>query len=86
MAVTTRVKREVPVLRVREVNAAPLSASTSAETPNRSNAAVIAATAPAAFSASHARVATRQRVQSSSTSNTTAFSPVASLTSVASIW
>jgi hypothetical protein len=80
------VKREVPTLRVRQVNAEPLSASTSAGTPNRSNAAVIAVMAPAAFSTSQAKVAARTRLQSSRTSKTTAFAPPASLTSVASIW
>ena len=59
---------------------------TSAGTPNPSNARVIAAIAPAAFSTSQARAATSSRLQSSRTSKTTAFAPPASSTSVASIW
>jgi hypothetical protein len=82
----TRVKRETLALRVRQVNAEPLSASTSAGTPNSWNARVIAVIAPAASSTSQANVATSSRVQSSSTSNTTALCLWARMISVASIW
>ena len=75
-----------PGLVRRLVKATPLSLSTRAGAPYSVTALVIAAIAALAVSAAAAWHATRVRVQSSRTSNTTTLRPSASAVSVASIW
>ena len=85
MAVTARAKAPWPRAGP-PLKAVPLSHSTMAGAPCLAAASVIAAAAALAVSALAARQAASTRVQSSSTSKTTAGWPPASFTSVASIW